>query len=450
MKRSVSVPSYGGDDAARVSAVPASDAARVTLHASVPATHDPATWVHSICPDTLCASVGQGASDGEPLVAPIVQSTTFCREGVESTAPHAYSRVSNPTVDALETALGRLENAPPAVAFASGLAGEAALFLAVLQAGDHVICGQAVYGGTTRLFQQLLSGFGVETSFVDTTRVEDVAAAVRERTRLIFVETPANPTLDLTDIRGVADVAREAGALLAVDNTFLTAVLQQPLELGADLSVYSTTKFIDGHSAALGGAIVARDARLLDRLRFIRKCTGAIQAPFNAWLTAQGLKTLPLRLRRQSETAQQVAEWLTDHPEVNRVHYPTLRPDQEVKIARAQHLGHHGAVVSFEIRGGSVAARRLLRHTQLFRFVEHVGSVESLITHPASMTHADVPREQRERVGVTDGLVRLSIGLEEPRDLIADLDAALRAATEQQEFPVIKNHKEVEPCVTTA
>lgn len=400
--------------------------------------------------DTLCARAGQGQHDGDPLVTPIVQSTTFCRAGLDSRAPHAYSRVSNPTVDALEHALGALENAPPAVAFASGLAAEAALFLALLRTGDHVVCGQAVYGGTTRLLQQLLSGLGIETTFVDTTRVADVAAALRPSTRLVFIETPANPTLDLTDIAAVARAAHDAGARLAVDNTFLTGVLQQPLDCGADLSVYSTTKFIDGHSAALGGAIVARDERLLERLRFIRKCTGGIQTPLNAWLTAQGLKTLPLRLRRQSETARCVAEWLAGRPQVTRVLYPTLRPDAETAIARRQHLGHHGAVVSFELAGGREPAQRLLCHTRLFRFVEHVGSVESLITHPATMTHADVPPRQRERVGVTDGLVRLSIGLEDPADLIEDLRDAIQTATVESSDATPCAVTEVKPCATRA
>jgi cystathionine beta-lyase/cystathionine gamma-synthase len=237
--------------------------------------------------------------------------------------------------------------------------------------------------------------------------------------------------------------------VLAVDNTFLTGVLQLPLELGADLSVYSTTKFIDGHSAALGGAIVSRDERLLERLRFIRKCTGGIQTPFNAWLTTQGFKTLPLRLRRQSETALCVAEWLAGRPEVTRVLYPALRCDEQAAIAGRQHRGHHGAVVSFELAGGRQPAQRLLRCTRLFRLVEHVGSVESLITHPATMTHADVSFQQRERVGVTDGLVRLSIGLEDPRDLIADLEQAIGGALESETERALDNDTEVQPCAAS-
>lgn len=380
-------------------------------------------------PETLCAHAGQGEADGEPLVTPIVQSTTFCRDGVASQSQHAYSRCSNPTVAALEQALGRLEQAPPAVCFATGLAAEAALFLALLKSGDHVVCSRAVYGGTARLLQQLLPDFGVEASFVDTTDLTAVASVLRRRaSKLLFIETPANPTLDLTDIAAVSKLARESGALVAVDNTFQTAVLQQPLDLGADISVYSTTKFIDGHSAALGGAVVSRDEKLLERLRFIRKCTGGIQTPFGAWLTLQGLKTLPLRIRHQSETAAAIADWLATHDGVERVHYPTFA---DADLAARQHLGHHGAVLSFELRGGTPAGVRFLQNVRLCRLVEHVGSVETLVTHPATMTHADTPREQRLAAGVTDGLVRLSVGLERSEDIIADLDRAIACSQER-------------------
>lgn len=396
--------------------------------------------------DTLCSHVGQGRHNGDPLVAPLVQSSTFCREDADSTTEHAYSRVSNPTVAALETALGQLEDAPPAVAYASGLAAESALFMALLSRGDHMVCSRAAYGGTTRLLQQLLSGLGIETSFVDTTRAEAVAAAIRENTRLLFIETPANPTLDLSDIHATADIAHDAGVRLAVDNTFMTQILQQPLELGADISVYSTTKFIEGHSVALGGAVVCRDDETLERLRFVRKCTGGIQTPFNAWLTIQGIKTLPLRIRRQSETAKRVAEWLSECPHVARVCYPTVGDTSRPDFIKRQHLGHHGAVVAFELAGGSKPARRLLGHVEIIRFVEHVGSVDSLITHPATMTHADVPPQQRESVGVTEGLLRLSVGLEDADDIIADLDQAIDRANRQ----VFDKPKEGSRCLTTA
>ncbi|HTE04747.1 MAG TPA: aminotransferase class I/II-fold pyridoxal phosphate-dependent enzyme, partial [Planctomycetota bacterium] len=302
--------------------------------------------------DTLCVGGGAAAGDGDPLVVPIVQSTSFRRAGLESTAEHAYSRVSNPTVAALEQVLGRLEDAPPAVCFSTGLAAETALFLSLLRAGDHVVCGRAVYGGTTRLLQRILAELGIASDFVDASDPQAVRAALTPRTKLVFIESPSNPVLELTDIAAVAAVAHAGGALLAVDNTFLTAVLQRPLDLGADLSVYSTTKFIEGHSAALGGAVVARSSELLDRLRFLRKCTGAIQTPFNAWLTLQGVKTLPLRLRQQSATAARLAAWLAESAQVARVHYPALGAAAQRALAERQHLGAHGAVVSFELVGG--------------------------------------------------------------------------------------------------
>lgn len=376
--------------------------------------------------DSICLARGDRA-DGRPLVAPITQSTTFCRSGVGSNPEHQYSRVSNPTVSELETVLGNLERALPAACFATGLAAETALFLAVLKQGDHVVCGASVYGGTTRLLRQLLSGLGIETTFVDATDAGEVGLAVRANTRLIFVETPANPTLGITDIGACAKIARAAGVPLAVDNTFLTPVLQQPLDLGADISVYSTTKFIDGHSLALGGALVTRDAALLERIRWIRKCTGAIQSPLSAWLTTNGVKTLPLRVRAQSASAGTIAAWLAAQPEIRSVFHPSLATGRARVIAERQHLGAHGAVVSFEIEGGYDAGCRFVESLRLCTLAEHVGSVESLITHPASMTHADVPKSQREAGGVSDGLLRLSVGLETAGEIIADLRGGLDA-----------------------
>ncbi|MCA9277543.1 MAG: aminotransferase class I/II-fold pyridoxal phosphate-dependent enzyme [Phycisphaeraceae bacterium] len=384
-----------------------------------------------LTPEQYCPGIGHTGLDGEPLVASITQSTTFSRDSVGSTATHQYSRVSNPTVATLEKALGDLEHALPAACFATGLAAETALFLALLKQGDHVVCGRSVYGGTTRLLDQVLRDLGITSTFVDSTDLDEIRAAVRENTRLIFVETPANPSLDITDIRGIAQIARITGALLAVDNTFQTPVLQQPLDLGADISVYSTTKFIDGHSVALGGALVTRDQHLLDRIRFIRKCTGAIQTPFNAWLTINGLKTLPLRIRQQGANAETVAQWLNEQACIKAVYHPSLATGAARECAEAQHLGtvgKHGAVVTFEVEGGIDAGRAFVESLTLCTLVEHVGSVETLITHPASMTHADVPRDQRLEVGITDGLLRLSVGLEPTDAVIADLARGLEAA----------------------
>ena len=379
---------------------------------------------------TLCAQAGSGKCSGDPLRPPIVQSTTFRRTDLDIGSTHAYSRVSNPTVFALETELGALEQALPAVCFSTGLAAETALFLALLSAGDHIVCGRSVYGGTTRLITRILARLGVESTFVDATNLSQVASAVKRNTKLIFIESPANPTLELTDIGAVSSIARAAGVLLAVDNTFLTPIFQQPLDLGADISVYSTTKLIDGHSAALGGALVSRNEKLLDEIRFIRKSTGAIQTPQNASLTLQGLKTLALRAKRQAENADVIARWLRDRREIRTVSYPSLASDpNQRRIAAAQHIGGHGSVIGLELQGGLAAAREFVRGLKLCKLVEHVGSVETLITHSASMTHADVPREDRLKAGITDGFLRISGGIESCEAIIDDLRAGLREVT---------------------
>jgi cystathionine beta-lyase/cystathionine gamma-synthase len=370
-------------------------------------------------PDNWCGS----------LVTPLVQTTTYVQQGLGKHKGHAYSRVSNPTVDALERQLGALEGALPAVTFSSGLAAETALFLALLKSGNHAVVGGGCYGGTVRLFRQVLADLGIDATFVDTSDHAAVASAITPRTKLVFVETPSNPTLTLTDIEGVARVVKGANKdiTLVVDNTFLTAVLLRPLDLGADVVVYSTTKHIEGHSAALGGAVTSRNEAMLERLRFIRKATGAIQTPWHAWLTSRGIKTLPLRIRQQSRNAQRIARWLQSRPEVARVLYPGLDSFPQRDLARRLHGEFHGGVVAFELVGGVPAGESLLNNVKLCALVEHVGSVETLLTHPATMTHADVPREQRLAAGITDGLVRLSVGLEDPGDVIDDLDRALGA-----------------------
>lgn len=388
---------------------------------------------------------GPGALPGSPrrtgeIVRGVSQTTSFHQSQVGGPAvpgAHAYSRVSNPSVDELEVALGVLEDALPAVAFGTGLGAETALFLALLKAGDHLVVGDAIYGGTTRLVRQILSDLGITATFVDPTDVRAVEAAITPRTKLVFIETPSNPTLRLTDITAIAAVVRRANqgwdearrVRLAVDNTFLTPIAQQPLDLGADISVYSTTKLIEGHSTACGGAIVSREADVLDKVRWVRKCTGGIQAPLNAWLTTRGIKSLPLRLERHCHNAQRIAEWLAQHPAVTVVHYPGLRSHPQADLAARQHArGLHGGVISFEVEGGVEAGRRVLEGTHLCCLAEHVGSIESILTHPATMTHADVPPEQRRATGITDGLIRLSVGLEEPEDVIADLEQAIARA----------------------
>jgi cystathionine beta-lyase/cystathionine gamma-synthase len=373
------------------------------------------------------------------ILTPIFQTTTYVQQAVGVHKGHTYSRASNPTVSVLEACLGELEEAPPSVCFSTGMAAETALFVALLRSGDHVVASEVCYGGTVRLLREILSGFGVSASFVDTRHPAAVAAAITPRTRLVFVETPANPTLALTDIGAVAEVVRRAGLPLAVDNTFLTPVLQRPLDLGALVSVYSTTKHIEGHNSTVGGALTSRDEPLLERLRFVRKSIGSIQSPFESWLTLRGIKTLPLRLRQHSAHAQAVAEWLDGHPRVTRVLYPGLPSFPQHELAVRQQRGH-GGVLAFEVEGGLAAGTALMNAVRLCALAESLGAVETLITHPASMTHGDVPREQRERAGVTDGLVRLSVGLEEPTDVIADLAQAIDAAT-------VSERKEEKPCL---
>jgi cystathionine beta-lyase/cystathionine gamma-synthase len=287
----------------------------------------------------------------------------------------------------------------------------------------------------------VLENFRVEASFVDTSDPTAVAKAIRPNTRLVFIETPANPTLKLTDIAAIANVARAAGVKLAVDNTFLTPVLQRPLELGADITLLSTTKYIEGHNSTVGGSIATRDEQLIERLRLVRKTLGCIQSPQEAWLTLRGLKTLPLRLQAHSANAQKVAEWLEQHPKVAHVYYPGLAGFPQFSLAEKQQ-SLPGGMLAFELKGGADAGIQLMNTVRLCLLAENLGAVETLITHPVSMTHGDVPREIRERTGITDGLVRLSVGLENPADIIADLETALAA------IPVAAEVKqEGEPCL---
>jgi len=374
-----------------------------------------------------------GGSEPCPLtgaiLTPIYQTTTFVQEGVGGSKGYAYSRCGNPTVSALEKALGALEDAPPAVAYSTGIGAVAGLFFALLKSGDHIVVGDVIYGGTTRLLQQVLQPLGVRATWVDTSDPASVARAIEPGvTRLVLIETPGNPTLKLTDVAAVAKVTRAAGVPLAVDNTFLTAALLRPLDLGADISVYSTTKYIEGHNGTVGGAVVTNDEALLERLRFVRKSLGTIQTPLEAWLTLRGIKTLPLRIEHHSRSAQQIAEWLEQHPAVSRVLYPGLKSFPQAELAQKLHpRGLHGGVISFELQGGTDAALAFVRNISLCSLAESLGAVETLVTHSATMTHADVPRAQREAAGITDGLVRLSIGLEDPDDIIADLRQALAA-----------------------
>jgi cystathionine beta-lyase/cystathionine gamma-synthase len=379
--------------------------------------------------DTLALHAGTYADPTTgAMLTPIYQTTTYRQEAVGRDKGFTYSRSGNPTVAALERRLAALEGADFCSCYATGLAATTALCLALLRASDRVVVSQAVYGGTVRLFRQVLEPFGVETEFVDTADEEALTAALNKRsTRFVFIETPANPTLKLTDIQIAARLAKKAGALLVVDNTLLTPALQRPFDLGADAVLHSTTKFIEGHNATVGGALVTRNAELHERFAFARNAIGAIQSPFPAWLTLQGIKTLPLRMARHSENALRIACFLKEHDHVTNVIYPGLESFPQFELAQRQHR-NGGALIAFEVAGGVEAGIRVMNRVRLCALAENLGASETIITHPASMTHADVPPAQRAAAGITDGLVRLSVGLEDPIDLIRDLDQALLSA----------------------
>ncbi len=360
------------------------------------------------------------------ILTPIHQSTTFVQPSVDEYMSHgyAYSRSGNPTVSALEEKITDLAGGTDTAVFGTGMSAINALFMAFLDAGAHAIISDVAYGGTYRLSSQVFTRFGVEFTYADTSDPDAVAAAVRPSTQLILTETPANPTLKLTDIAAISDIARAHGIPHAVDNTFLTPYYQRPLELGADMSVHSTTKYLDGHNATVGGAVVMADDDHSERVRFVRNATGTIMSPFVAWLTLQGIKTLSERMDRQSANAMAVAEFLDAHPKVSAVVYPGLASFPQHELAQRQASGF-GAMLWFEVIGGVAAGMELMHSVEVWTLAENLGSVESLATHPATMTHAAIPPEERARVGITDGLVRLSVGLEDPEDLIADLAQGL-------------------------
>jgi cystathionine beta-lyase/cystathionine gamma-synthase len=360
------------------------------------------------------------------ILTPIHQSTTFVQESVDDymSKGYSYSRGGNPTVRALEVKLAALEGGVDATAYSTGMAATVAVFLGLLQSGDHVVIGDVVYGGTYRFADQFLTKFGVDVTFVDATEPDAVQAGLTPATKLVFTETPANPTLKLTDLRMVSDIAAGSGALHITDNTFLTPYFQQPFDLGVDVVIHSTTKFLDGHNATLGGAVVVKDPELHQKIGFARIAAGLVMSPMVAWLTLQGVKTLSERMDRQSANAMAIAEWLESHPKVDYVNYPGLKSHPQHELASTQATGF-GAMVCFEVVGGLETGKKLMDAVELWSLAENLGSVESLITHPVTMTHASIPQADREAVGITDGLVRLSVGLEDVEDLIDDLSSAL-------------------------
>jgi cystathionine beta-lyase len=359
------------------------------------------------------------------ISVPIYQTTTFVHSSPGVHQGYDYTRSGNPTRKVLEDLIAKAENGHTGAAFASGMAAIDAV-LRLLKTGDHVIAGNDIYGGTYRLLTTLYKNFGITVSFVDLQNDEEVLLAITPQTRLIWVETPTNPSLKIVDIRKISRIAKANNLLLAVDNTFATPAAQRPIELGADLVVHSATKYIGGHSDVISGLVVAATKELGEQILFVQNATGAILSPIESWLLIRGLETLELRFRQHSENAQAIAEYLSERSEVKEVFYPGLKVHAGHKIAAGQQK-YFGGIVSFRLRDDSIeAARKFSTATKLFKLAESLGGIKSLIAHPASMTHASIPKERHAAFGITDGLLRLSVGLENSIDLIKDLENALK------------------------
>jgi cystathionine beta-lyase/cystathionine gamma-synthase len=379
---------------------------------------------------TLAIHAGQAPDPSTGAVMPpIYQTSTYVQAAVGEHKGYEYARTHNPTREALEKCIAALEGANfdrvvEGIAFASGTAAIHAV-VSLLEAGDEVVAGENLYGGTHRLFERVLSRFGLRFRYVDARDPEAVRGALTPRTRFLYVETPSNPLMRLTDLAAMRAVADEAGCLLIVDNTFMTPYFQRPFDLGADVVVHSTTKFLNGHSDMVGGIVLVADSGIAERLRFLQNSVGAVPGPLDCWLALRGVKTLPLRMARAETSARELAAWLDDRAEVRVVHYPGLLSHPQHELARRQMSGF-GGVISLELEDGR-AARRFLASLEVFQLAESLGGVESLCSHPGAMTHAAVPVEERERMGLGDDLVRLSVGIEDVEDLRADLDQALSA-----------------------
>jgi cystathionine gamma-synthase/cystathionine gamma-lyase len=374
--------------------------------------------------ETLAIHAGQPSDPASGAVAPpIVLASTFAQESPGRHRGYEYSRSGNPTRHALEACLAALEGARFGFAFASGSAASATL-LHTLRPGDHVLVGDDVYGGTFRLFDKVMRPMGIEATFLDMTEPARVRAAVRPATRMLWMETPTNPLLKIFDVAALSDVARAVGAPLVVDNTFATPILQRPLALGATAVVHSTTKYLNGHADVVGGAVLTSDAELAERVAFLQNAIGAVPSPFDCYLVMRGLKTLGVRMRQHCASAATLADRLRRHPCVARVLYPGLDEHPGHALAARQMQGA-GGMIAIEVRGGLEPARGVLERLRLFKCAESLGGVESLAEHPAIMTHASIPAAERAALGIGDGLVRLSVGLEAESDLWADLEQAL-------------------------
>jgi len=357
------------------------------------------------------------------VIPPIHPTTTYYQEEIGKHKGYVYSRSGNPTRDALQKNIATLEKGKYALAFSSGLAAIHAMST-LLKSGDHAIVSNDVYGGTYRLFERVLTDYGLSFTFVDTTKIENIERAIQPNTKLVHIETPTNPLLAITDIAEVANLCSSKNLILSVDNTFMSPYFQNPLELGADIVVHSATKYLGGHSDLIGGILVFNSDEFYERLKFIQNAIGAILSPFDCWLLLRSVKTLAVRMERHNQNAMKIAEYLQSHPKVKRVFYPGLETHPQHSIAKKQMRGF-GGMVSFEVEDFETA-KNILYKFKIFTLAESLGGVESLVCHPATMTHASIPKEIREKNGLTDGLIRLSVGIEDVEDLLNDLEQALK------------------------
>jgi cystathionine beta-lyase/cystathionine gamma-synthase len=373
---------------------------------------------------TRAIHAGQGADPTTgATITPIYQTSTYTQQGLGEHKGYEYSRTGNPTRAALETCLASLEHAQFGLAFASGMAATSAV-LSVLRPGDHIVACDDLYGGTYRIFERVVRPMGIAIDYVAARDTDAYASALRPETRLLWIETPTNPLLTLVDIAAVSAAAHARGVKVVVDNTFATPYLQRPLELGADLVTHSTTKYLNGHSDVVGGAVLTSDEDLYSAIKFYQNAAGGVPSPFDSWLVLRGVKTLAVRMRQHCENAQRVAEFLEQHPLVRHVYYPGLPSHPDHALAGRQMAGY-GGMVSFDFQGTRADVDAFVRRLRVFALAESLGGIESLCCHPASMTHGSIPAEERERRGVTETLLRLSVGIEAAEDLIADLEQAL-------------------------
>ncbi len=357
------------------------------------------------------------------IMTPIFQTATYAQAGLGENKGFEYSRTSNPTRSVLEACMAALEDGKYGLAFASGMAAESAI-LSLLSAGDHIVSCDDLYGGSYRIFERVMRRYTVETSYVPADDLDAYEKAIQPNTKMVWLETPTNPLLRLVDIRAIAEIAHRHKLLVVVDNTFASPYFQQPLKLGADIVVHSTTKYINGHSDVVGGALVLNDEEAYEAIKFYQNAAGGVPSPFDAWLILRGIKTLAVRMRQHEENARAVAGFLAEHPRVERVYYPGLVSHPDHELAKRQMSGF-GGMVSFQPKGSFVDIAQIVRRFKVFALAESLGGVESLVCHPASMTHGSIPKDIRESRGLTDTLLRLSVGIEDKEDLMRDLEQAL-------------------------